>query len=376
LFPGLAVAEALGRRGVGVQLLISAKAVDQMAVGSAPHLDVLQLPAQAPSWRRLAGFVCAFGRSSSICLRSFRRRHPIGLLAMGGFASAPAVVAARMGRLPVFLHEANAVPGRANRWLAPLAREVFVYFPEAARRFRRRRVRVAGMPVRSEFRSVDVETCRTALGLAPGAPTLLVMGGSQGARPLNRLMEGALERLASHAPELQYVHLTGRDDFVSVRQAYRDHGRRAVVEPFYSQTWLAMGAATLAVMRAGASSMAEQAVMRLPSILIPYPFAADNHQYYNARAFAETGAACLLPQTEATPQTLVDLVLGLLRDAPRRNAMQNALGAWHADDAAEQIAKRLLALGPSAAEVSTAGEPSDAPVASEITSSHAHGRGY
>ena len=376
LFPGLAVAEALRKRGADVQLLISAKAVDLTAAASVPNFEAVPLPAQPPSWRRLGPFLRAFGVSCRMCLGQFRKRRPIGLLAMGAFASAPAVVAARMAGLPIFLHEANAVPGRGNRWLSPFARQVFVYFPEAAGQLRRRRVCVTGMPVRPEFRCVEAGPCRRTLGLEPEAPVLLAMGGSQGARPLNQLMEQAIGTLASRAPELQYVHITGRDDVERMRRVYRDRRRRAVVHSFLNEPWLAFGAATLAVTRAGASSLAEQAAMRLPAILIPYPHAAGNHQYYNAQAFARTGAACVLPQADATAETLANLVLHLLRDAPRRSAMQNALGAWHAKDAADQIAQRLLSLRTAQTDVSTQPDSSNLPVASEIASSHANEPGY
>lgn len=381
LFPGVAVAEALGNKGVSTQLLISTKAVDQLATASAGQLDIVRLPALPPSLHRVVGFSKAFWRSCRICLLNFRRRRPSSLLVMGGFTSAPAVLAARLAHVPVFLHEANAVPGRANRCLAPLAREVFVYFPQAARRLRNRQVSVTGMPVRSEFRRATREECCRALGLAPDAPVLLVTGGSQGARPVNRLMEKTVGILTVRAPQLQYVHLTGPDDAETLRRVYRDHKCRAFVSPFFGEMWFAMGAATLAVTRAGASSMAEQAATRLPAILIPYPHAADNHQYYNAKAFCDTGAACLLPQTDAAPEPLANLVLDLLQNSLRRVEMQEALAKWDAQDAADTVAERLLTsqqrVGNAAAAREATGPLTTATiVGAEVANSHVDGRGH
>jgi UDP-N-acetylglucosamine--N-acetylmuramyl-(pentapeptide) pyrophosphoryl-undecaprenol N-acetylglucosamine transferase len=129
-----------------------------------------------------------------------------------------------------------------------------------------------------------------------------------------------------------------------VQAAYAAQKCRAMVRPFLTEMELALGAATLAVSRAGGSSLAELAAMRLPAILVPYPFAADNHQFYNARALSEAGAALLLAQNTATHQTMGEAILQLLRDESRRAAMSHALARWHAPRAAEQIAEKMLAL--------------------------------
>jgi UDP-N-acetylglucosamine--N-acetylmuramyl-(pentapeptide) pyrophosphoryl-undecaprenol N-acetylglucosamine transferase len=274
---------------------------------------------------------------------------------MGGFTSAgPALAAKRLG-LPVFLHEANSIPGRANRWLAHLADGAFVYFPEAAGRISHQHVRVTGMPVRSQFEPADAESCRRALQLDPHRPVVLIMGGSQGAGPINEALVASLPELAEREPDLQFIHLTGVAGGDAVAAAYRVQGRRAFVAPFLTEMELALGAATLAVTRSGASSLAEQAAMRLPAILIPYPHAADNHQLYNARAFADTGAARLLPQSAASAERLTMEIRSLLADEPRRRGMQVALRPWHCAEAARAVAEIILR------RVRPQGDPSRAP---------------
>jgi UDP-N-acetylglucosamine--N-acetylmuramyl-(pentapeptide) pyrophosphoryl-undecaprenol N-acetylglucosamine transferase len=170
------------------------------------------------------------------------------------------------------------------------------------------------------------------------------MGGSQGARGINNLVIQALPLIAGRAPQTQFLHLTGPEDFEEVDQAYRQHECDAVVRAFWSEMDLALGAATAAVSRAGASSLAELAAMQVPAILIPYPFAADNHQYHNARLLVDSGAALLLEQSRATPQALAEQVLKLVLDTSVRTALSQGMGRCHTPQAAELIADRMLAV--------------------------------
>jgi UDP-N-acetylglucosamine--N-acetylmuramyl-(pentapeptide) pyrophosphoryl-undecaprenol N-acetylglucosamine transferase len=148
--------------------------------------------------------------------------------------------------------------------------------------------------------------------------------------------------LSKHAPHWQWLHLTGPQDADKVKQAYSAHGVNAVVRPFLADMALALGAATMAVSRAGASSLAELAAMRLPSLLVPFPHAADNHQLFNARAFAESGAAWLLEQKDATPEKVASLLSELVENTITREKIQAVLAQWAAPKAAEQIAEMIL----------------------------------
>src|SRR5262249_19759733 len=150
--------------------------------------------------------------------------------------------------------------------------------------------------------------CRTALGLDPERPVLLGMGGSQGASGINELVANSLPLISGRAPSLQWIHLTGSNDVSKISKAYADLKLQAVVHPFFHRMELALGAATMSISRAGASSLAEIAAMRLPSVLVPYPAATDNHQFHNARAMEASGAARLLEQKSATPETLANVL--------------------------------------------------------------------
>jgi UDP-N-acetylglucosamine--N-acetylmuramyl-(pentapeptide) pyrophosphoryl-undecaprenol N-acetylglucosamine transferase len=333
LFPGLAVAGQLKQRGCDVALLISPKDVDQQAVKSASGMDIFTLPAVGLQNRNYFAFAGSFVKSFFAARKIFKNRRPAAVLAMGGFTSAPPVFAAKDTGIKTFLHESNTIPGRANRLLSRFVDEAFVGFPETAARLKTRKTTTTGTPVRPQFQPRDAAECRIALGLEPNCPMILVVGGSQGAHGLNGMILSAL----------QFLHLTGANDFEKVEATYAARGIKAVIKPFLAEMDVALGAATAAVSRAGASSLAEIAAMRLPSLLVPFPAAADNHQFFNASAFEKTGAALLLEQKNSTPEKVAAILLELVENETTRSKMQAALAQWHAPKAAEQIADVILA---------------------------------
>ena len=344
LFPGVTIAEELLRRSCDVLLLVSPKEIDQQAVQSLRGLQVATLPAVGLDRGRVLPFLVGFGKSWQVSHRLFRERRPQLVLAMGGFTSAPPVLAGKVCGAATFLHESNAVPGRANRWLAHVVHQGFIGFPSAASRLRHPNVLLTGTPVRSEFQPFDADAARVALGLQAQRPVLLVMGGSQGASGINSLVLQSLPEITAALPNVQFLHLTGVAEAAKVQAAYAELKLKAVVRPFLTEMELALASATVAVSRAGASSLAELAAMRLPSILIPYPTAADNHQFFNARVFADSGAAFLLEQRPATAASLAAAVIRLARDEPAHRVMAEALARWHAPQAAGLIAEHMLRL--------------------------------
>jgi len=354
LFPGLAVAEQLKQHGCDVALLISPKDVDQQAVKSASGMEIFTLPAVALQNKNYFSFAKSFWNSFCAARKIFKQRPPVAVLAMGGFTSAPPVLAAKFSGIKTFLHESNTIPGRANKFLARFVNVAFVGFPETAARLNARKVTVTGTPVRPQFRwgeapdeparedarPAKISECRVALGLEPNRPTILVVGGSQGASGLNEMVLSALPLLAEK--NWQWLHLTGANDFEKVQAAYATRGITAVVKPFLAEMELALGAATVAVSRAGASSLAEIAAMRLPSLLVPFPAAADNHQFFNARIFEMSGAARLLEQKKSTPEKASAILAELMEDNSVRSKMQSALLQWHTPKSAGQIAENIL----------------------------------
>jgi UDP-N-acetylglucosamine--N-acetylmuramyl-(pentapeptide) pyrophosphoryl-undecaprenol N-acetylglucosamine transferase len=344
LFPGLAVAEQLARRGCAATLVISPKDVDRRAVEGVSGMEVVTVPAVALRRGGEFAFIRGFIQSYRAAARQFRSQPPQAALAMGGFTSAPPILAAKRTGARTFLHESNTIPGRANRWLSRVVDCAFVGFPTAAGRLHNRKVTITGTPVRPRFQPRETAACRVNLGLDPARPVLLVMGGSQGASGINQLVLQSLPLLVSRAPDWQWFHIAGPGDTEKVAQAYAALGLKAIVLPFFAPIELALGAATAAVCRAGASSLAELAAVRVPAVLIPYPVATDNHQFHNARAFEATGAARLLEEKAATPAILIQLLSDLIERPGVHAKMQEALAQWHAPNAAEQIVEAMLAV--------------------------------
>jgi UDP-N-acetylglucosamine--N-acetylmuramyl-(pentapeptide) pyrophosphoryl-undecaprenol N-acetylglucosamine transferase len=343
LFPGIAVAQELKKRGCAVALLISPKDVDQQAVKSAGEMEILTLPAVGLQNRNYFSFLRSFWNSFRASRKFFKGRKPDAVLAMGGFTSAPPVLAAGKFGAKTFLHESNTIPGKANRFLARFVDEAFVGFPEAAGRLRARKTSATGTPVRPQFHPEAGNRraeARTALGLDADVPTVLVVGGSQGASGLNEMILSALPLLKGK--NWQWLHLAGAKDFEKVKATYATHGIKAVVKPFLAEMDAASAAATIAVSRAGASSLAEIAATRLPAIVVPLPTAADNHQYFNAIAFEKSGAAKLNEQKTATPETVADALVELMENEAMRSQVRSALAQWHSPKAAEQIAEIIL----------------------------------
>lgn len=350
LFPGVAVGTELAARGADVTLLVSPKDVDQQAVRGLRELTVQILPAVALQGGNVSEFVTASWRARAAAKRIFAPKPPHAVLAMGGFTAAPPILAGKSFGAVTALHESNTIPGRANRWLAHLVDECFVGFPEAAQRLWHPRVTHTGTPVRESFTGeINPAGARTLLGLKPHAPTLVIMGGSQGARGVNQQVTAALPALVQRIPGLQFLHLTGEPDFETVRTAYQALAQgptptHAVVRPFLSEMEFVLAAATLVVSRSGASSLAEFAARGTPAVLIPLPTSQDNHQFHNAAALVHTGAARMLEQLRTHPAEFAEVVGNLLLDEGARQSLSEQIGRWHVADAPQRIANRLAAL--------------------------------
>jgi len=358
LFPGMAVAETLLSRGHAVRLLVSAKAVDSTALAALtsgcdpsaggpgnPKLSVKPLCAIGFSGsRQLMRFCSRLAQATHDCMRDRANFAPDAVLGMGGFTSAPAVLAARWRGTRTLIHESNAVPGKANCWVGKLADQVAVGLADCARFFPRKSVTVTGTPIRAALRRGRVANAHAQLGLRADRLTVLVAGGSQGAHAVNEAIACALPWLDEWTDRAQFVHLTGKDDEAFVREAYEKNGFAAKVVAFCHQMELAYTAADVVISRAGAATLTEIAAFALPAILIPFPHAAGDHQTHNARVFERAGAARLIEQKHlsglhaATGERLGEALGALLGDGAARRQMAAAAQQLSITDAHERIA--------------------------------------
>lgn len=283
------------------------------------------------------GLVRAVARSRGV----MKRNPPDILLAMGSYSSVGPVLAARTLGVPIVLHEANAVPGRAIAFLARAADAVAITFQTAAQALRHRRVVRTGLPIRPALLDGTAEP----IGKRVGMFTVLVMGGSQGARQINRIASEALCRLHDRGVPVQAIHLSGAADEGAVKAAYERHGVPHTVFPFLKEMSRAYRAADLAISRAGASSCMELALFGVPCLLIPLPSARRDHQAANARELAQTGGADVCAEAELTVEWLGEYVERSRRDAGRRAAMSAALRGLALPDASETLAALVEKVG-------------------------------
>ena len=300
LSPGIALAEGLMARGHQATLLISQKKVDARLIEKYPQLHFIRVPGTPFSWHPLKFVRCLVTQTQgfSFCLRLLRSRRPDGIIGFGGFTSAPIVLAGRILGVPVALHESNRVPGLAIRTLGRLVRRV--YLPTGIRipGVRTLATRHVGLPVRSEIVRTPTAAARLALGLEPNQPVLAVLGGSQGATPLNEWARRELPLLAAEG--IQVYCVTGLGKGPAETHALRSRqgvAIQAVFTPFCDRVAELLSAADLVISRAGAGTLAELIRCETPAILVPYPHAADNHQRANAAFFERQGGGIMVPQT-------------------------------------------------------------------------------
>jgi UDP-N-acetylglucosamine--N-acetylmuramyl-(pentapeptide) pyrophosphoryl-undecaprenol N-acetylglucosamine transferase len=348
MFPADALAQALARRGMAIALVTDRRG--QAFALSDGDLTVHRVRAAAMAGASLvakakAGVQLLIGTAQAWLL--LRRLKPAVVVGFGGYASVPAVLAAHRLGLPIVLHEQNAVLGRANRLVAPMARRIATGFAEIEGVVSgdRAKLAVTGNPVRSEItRLVDMPY--PALG-PDGALNLLVTGGSQGASLFSRVIPEAIGKLPeSMRSRLRIVQQVRADDIDGVRATYAALGLSPELSPFFADLPDRLANAHLAIGRAGASTIAETAVAGRPAILVPLAIATDDHQTKNARALENAGAAIVMPESAFTAEALAARLQPLLALPEKLGAMAAAARKVGVVDAAERLADLVLATAP------------------------------
>ncbi len=344
LFPGLAVGETLLARGHEVMVLISEKEIDSLATQGRSEFRIERVQGVgmpkifSPA---IIGFLRRFKAGYDQCRRLYDEFKPNAVLGMGGFTSTAPILAGRRRKIPTFVHESNAIPGKANRLNGRLVSAVLLGFEECAKHFGKARGIVTGTPIRNSLATrMDKASALAEFDLHAGRKTLFVMGGSQGAQGINRALLAALPELAKS--EIQVIHLTGRQDEEAIRGAYAAAGIPAFVAAFSHRMDAAYSAADFCIARSGAASLTELSHFGLPSVLIPYPFAAEDHQTLNAKIFAAAGAARLLNECEITGEILAKNLHEILDDPARLAEMSARSASLAPKQAAERVADTVL----------------------------------
>lgn len=351
MFPGLAVAAALHNHGHAVAVVLSGRPVEAARASSAipPGTEPILVPVRPLSLHDpLSAFTLLIGILRAF--RALRRFRPEALLAMGSYTSFAPVIAARLLRIPVLLHEANAIPGSAIAWLARHCHihTVCLTFPEAASHLPTHQHTLdTGLPLRAEF-SPGIASTQAS----PHHFSLLIMGGSQGARAINTTVVQALATLRSSHPDLfarlRVTHLAGPTQEQAVRELYRaaalpldSPDSPFTVIGFSNQMPKHYAEADFCISRAGASSCFELALAGLPALLIPLPGLAHDHQLYNATSMQQRGAALMTPQASLCPETLAHTLAELASHPEKRQALRTALLTIARPDATQRVAAAL-----------------------------------
>lgn len=348
LFPGVALAETVVAHGGTVRFVGTERGIEARAL--APEgweLDTLEV--QGIKGRGLRGLFAGLSALPRAYLQSRRILRDFGpdvVVGVGGYASGPVVATAATLGIPTAILEQNSMPGITNRILGRLVRRIYTTFPDRAGRFPARKVEQAGNPIRGALleRLQGAERSRTR---AVHAPRLFVFGGSQGARALNEGMMGAVAGLLEAVPDLEIWHQTGKADADRVRDAYAAaglEGPRARVDPFIRDMSGPYGWCDLVLCRAGATSLAELAAVGAPAVLVPFPFATDNHQEHNAADLVERGAAVMVRQADLDETRLIATLAQLLGDPARLRAMGDHMLAAARPEAAQTIYAGLCGL--------------------------------
>lgn len=338
IFPGLATAEVLHGRGHTITLWLAGKDIEAEAVGDRPWTRHT-VPAKGfeGGWKKAPGILLGLMRARRVSRVKMAEDVPDVLLGMGSYAcSGPVSAALKLG-VPVVLHEANAVPGKAVAYFAGRATRVAASF-EATRHALKNKARLdlTGLPLRAEL-SAAARLPREAR--EAGEPfRILCMGGSRGARALNQIVRRAVRELHGRGANVFVTHLTGREDEAEVRGCYEKAGVPHRVAAFEHEMAGVYRETDLAVCRAGAATCAELSVFGIPALLVPYPFAARNHQMANAEEFSRLNAADVIEERDLEVGWLADYFEGCIHTPERLERMRVNLRKRGGDHAAERLA--------------------------------------
>lgn len=342
IFPALAVAEELRRRSVTADAATVKS--ETVFLGTGRGLEARVIPRAGyrletikgaglkgiSGWKRVLN-AAKLPQSTFEAARLLYRLRPDVVVGIGGYISGPVMLEAALSGTPTLIYEANAVPGFTNRVLAPFVRLAAVGFQQSLSVYGSKG-RVTGHPVRKEFYEIEPKTHTSPY-------TVLIVGGSQGARALNRCVMESLSLFQSKAgATLRFAHQTGETDYNAVRAAYSERGFCSEVCTFIDAAADAFSRADLVICRAGATTIAELAAAGKASILIPYPSATDQHQLHNAKALELAGGACVIEQKDLAPELLVDKVMDLLSNPDRLALMEQRAKSLASPQAAGRIA--------------------------------------
>ena len=280
------------------------------------------------------------------CIRYFNKIHPDCVMGTGGYVSAPALLAAKILNIPYMLHDSDAIPGIVSRKMSSGAKAMNISFDAARKYLKAKNIETNGNPLRNEFNSFDKKESRMEVGLSPDKFTILVMGGSQGAKSINAAVSSCALDLIEEL-DVQIIHQTGLknyEDYMDKISSELRNNDAYMPKAYIDNMPLYLSCADLVIARAGSLSLSEFNLSGLPSILVPYPFAANNHQFHNAKALEECGAAICLEDNLCDGDNLREVVINIVNDKDKLKLMQEANLRLAKPDATKKITDMLLSI--------------------------------
>ncbi|MFZ5996663.1 MAG: undecaprenyldiphospho-muramoylpentapeptide beta-N-acetylglucosaminyltransferase [Nitrospirota bacterium] len=348
LFPGLSIAEAFKERDLAKEIVF---------VGTSHGIEARVIPREGYPIRfiRAEGMVgkslykkgrafVSFLLSILDSYKILKAVRPSVVIGVGGYASVGMVLAAHLKGIPTMIHEQNSVPGFANRFLGKFVDAVAVTYQESIDYFPKEKTYLTGNPIRKHILARDGKKAYAVFPLDKELFTILTFGGSLGARSINYAMIEALNYLLDLRQNIQFLHQTGDKDLSAVTEAYRGKGFHGIVVPFIYQMAEAYTLADMVICRAGATTLAEITAIGKPAIIIPYPYAASNHQEHNARKLEDMGAAKVILDRKLTGEVLAAAIRELYENEQARREMQKAAMVFGKVDAAERVVDIALSL--------------------------------
>ncbi len=344
LFPAVAAAQALRERMSDSQVLFigTRRKIDttSLAQYGFESCSISSYGFKGKNITELSKALGILPVSVMQALSHIRKFKPDVALGVGGYVTGPVMVAAKMLGIPTVIHEQNSIPGMANRKLGKLVSHVCVSLPGSEKYFPAEKTVFTGNPVRTNIR----ELAAAAAEGEKDKQTLLVLGGSQGAQAINTMVADIFcDKSFGLAELVNLIHQTGSTDYERIRKQYEEYGVSVIVEPFFQDMGSVYGQADFLVSRAGATTLTELAVLGKPAILIPYPYAADNHQQKNAEYYVQGGGALLFEQSFLDAQKLLEAIRQLVDNRDKQLEMGAAMKAMGKPEAADKIVDVCLA---------------------------------
>jgi UDP-N-acetylglucosamine--N-acetylmuramyl-(pentapeptide) pyrophosphoryl-undecaprenol N-acetylglucosamine transferase len=336
VFPLLAVAAELKKRGYEILFVGTRKGLEAKLAPEAGYpIEFIEVGAlKRVGFRTVARTLWQLPRATLAMRRMLKRKQPGAVFSLGGYAAGPVTAAAPLAGVPLVLMEPNVAPGFTNRLAGRWAARALLSWPESEKYFPRGRTEVTGLPIREAFFRIPEK--------APGESVqILVTGGSQGSRRLNQGLAECWPALREAKLPVRIVHQTGPGDYERIREEFQASGLAGEIVPFIDDMPAAFAAADLIISRSGAGAVAEIAAAGRPSILVPFPYAADDHQTRNAQALVHAGAAVLIPDREFTGRRLLEELRALTANRDKLTAMAKAARRLARPDSARRAADIL-----------------------------------